>query len=154
MFTKTLQLFRMYRDFLSSKISQISSKSSQWGETCGCSECKKSFSTLIDLDKHIKGHTEAQTELFSCSDCTQCFSQLSFLKKHSRIHTGENHSAVPSLISRSQHEGIWKSMWELTWSPNHSVVYSVISHSVTRKVWNAMHVTIICYLLKLESCNR
>ena len=82
MFTKTLQLFRMYRDFLSSKISQISSKSSQWGETCGRSECKKSFSTLIDLDKHIKGHTEAQTELFSCSDCTQCFSQLSFLNSH------------------------------------------------------------------------
>ena len=52
-----------------------------------CSDCRKAFSLLGNLNRHMVTHTGEKH--YVCSDCGKGFSQLGDLKTHMVTHTGE-----------------------------------------------------------------
>ena len=56
-------------------------------EWYNCSECTKSFTTLIRLNFHLRVHTEEKP--YSCPECTKSFSTSNKLVIHRKLHAGE-----------------------------------------------------------------
>ena len=56
-------------------------------EWYNCSECTKSFTTLIRRNFHLRVHTEEKP--YSCPECTKSFSTSNKLVIHRKLHAGE-----------------------------------------------------------------
>ena len=76
-----------------------SSKCSKRKTVFKCKECKKKFSRVSDLNKHMNTHTKP----YSCDECGKHFSQKKYLKRHqtSRKCILECKECEISFLSRS-----------------------------------------------------
>uniref|UniRef100_A0A1B0FAQ2 C2H2-type domain-containing protein n=1 Tax=Glossina morsitans morsitans TaxID=37546 RepID=A0A1B0FAQ2_GLOMM len=59
------------------------------GETFNCNQCTKYFTTLSDLKKHMRTHTQERPYKCPEDTCGKSFTASHHLKTHIRTHTGE-----------------------------------------------------------------
>ncbi|XP_037948939.1 uncharacterized protein LOC119680194 isoform X2 [Teleopsis dalmanni] len=59
------------------------------GETFNCEQCHKGFTTLSDLKKHMRTHTQFRPYKCQENACGKSFTASHHLKTHIRTHTGE-----------------------------------------------------------------
>ncbi|KAK3542543.1 hypothetical protein QTP86_028679, partial [Hemibagrus guttatus] len=68
-------------------ISNDTSAFTQGEKPYQCSQCEKSFTRQIDVQRHQLSHTGEKP--YQCSQCGKSFTRQSTLKSHWRIHTGQ-----------------------------------------------------------------
>ncbi|XP_047736862.1 zinc finger and BTB domain-containing protein 17 isoform X10 [Hyalella azteca] len=61
----------------------------QHSDSLSCSECGKTFSNSLQLDRHLKYHRTMGKQRYQCPYCNKICTFAANLKKHLRIHTGE-----------------------------------------------------------------
>ena len=67
-------------------------------ETHPCPKCSESFSSLTNLELHLKSHPS--TKCFSCATCAKDFSKLENLQLHQKLHFGQK-DYICSVCNRS-----------------------------------------------------